>query len=291
MSWKIYSWVWQLLSPVHVGTTPAGSLNRTRLYVPARTLWGALTAQLARKEAGDAPPDYGGTGERLSEKCRFSYLFPAQKEGERYLAWLPRYEDAEGRGLVWHREDNEGNKKADREFRLWMLTVRPGTAISPSTDAALEATLREYELLADWSFWGKQKVPQPVFLKGYVFCREADVEAEVLEMEELFLGGDTRYGLGRVRRVHLDGQPPEGFFGKPLDLSNREPMVSTDTLLAHAAVQEVANTGLSGAREQLVEWDNGQLKAGPLAWVPGSRTQSDPLKWKIGEGNLWEPFF
>lgn len=119
-----------------------------------------------QKGGGGRSSDYGGTGERLSEKCRFSYLFPAQKEGERYLAWLPRYEDAEGRGLVWHREDNEGNKKADREFRLWMLTVRPGTAISPSTDAALEATLREYELLADWSFWGKQKFPSPFFSRA-----------------------------------------------------------------------------------------------------------------------------
>ncbi len=286
MSWKLYCWVWQLLSPVHVGTTPAGSLNRTRLYVPARALWGALTAQLARKEAGDAPPDYRGTGERLSEKCRFSYLFPAQKEGERYLAWLPEY--AKERGLVWRREDNK-KSSADREFRLWMLTVRPGTAISPGTDAALEATLREYELLADWSFWGKQKASQPVFLKGYVFCREAGVEAEVLKVEELFLGGDTRYGLGRVRRVHLSSQASEGFFGKPLDLSEREPLVITDTLLAHAAAQKAVNTQLSGALEQLVEWDNGQLKAGPLAWAPGSGTKSDPLKWRIGEDNLWEP--
>lgn len=286
MSWRFYCWVWQLLSPVHVGTTPAGSLNRTRLYVPARTLWGALTAQLAREKASGAAPSYEDTGRRLSEGCRFSYLFPAQREGERYLAWLPRY--TKEKGLVWRREDKEEGL-TDRAFRLWMLTVRAGTAINPSTDAALEATLREYELLADRSFWGGQGVPQPVFLKGYLFCREADEEARVREMKELFLGGDTRYGLGRVRRVHLEDRAQGDFFGKPLELSAEEPLVKTDTLLAHAAGQRVANTGLSGALEQLVAWDNERLKGGPLAWAPGSYSGSGSLRWKIGKDGLWEP--
>ena len=53
MSWSLQRWTWLLESPLFVGTTPAGSLNRCRLYVPARALWGAMTAELSRRQAAD----------------------------------------------------------------------------------------------------------------------------------------------------------------------------------------------------------------------------------------------
>lgn len=55
MTWSLFRWVWRLEAPLHVGIPPAGSLDRCRLYLPARNLWAALTAALARQEMGDTP--------------------------------------------------------------------------------------------------------------------------------------------------------------------------------------------------------------------------------------------
>ncbi|GIW70798.1 MAG: hypothetical protein KatS3mg102_0340 [Planctomycetota bacterium] len=60
MSWSLFRWTWQLESPLYVGMPPAGSLNRCRLYVPARALWGAVTAEIARAAAGGGFPLRGG---------------------------------------------------------------------------------------------------------------------------------------------------------------------------------------------------------------------------------------
>ncbi len=64
MSWTLYRWTWRLESPLFVGAPPAGSLNRCRLYVPSRALWGALTAELARRRA-NASPSYETEGTTL----------------------------------------------------------------------------------------------------------------------------------------------------------------------------------------------------------------------------------
>lgn len=46
MAWQVYRWVWQLESPLHIGLVPAGILNRTRLYIPARTMWGGIDGRV-----------------------------------------------------------------------------------------------------------------------------------------------------------------------------------------------------------------------------------------------------
>ncbi len=107
MSWTLYRWTWRLESSLFVGALPAGSLNRCRLYVPSRTLWGGLTAELARRGASDFP-DYGKKGRMLLENARLTYLFPAEGDGEAWRAWLPRYEKRDG--LVWRREDRQGSE-------------------------------------------------------------------------------------------------------------------------------------------------------------------------------------
>jgi len=132
MSWQLYRWVWQLCSPLHIGTTPAGSLNRTRLYIPARTMWAALTAEVARQQAASSFPDYQQIGEMLREYARFSYLFPAENINGRWCAWLPRYEQGkEAGGLFWHCEDGNVDPIPDRQLRQRLLDTRPGTAIRP----------------------------------------------------------------------------------------------------------------------------------------------------------------
>ncbi|QJA05286.1 hypothetical protein FVE67_00110 [Thermosulfurimonas marina] len=283
MSWKMYRWIWRLEAPLHIGMYPAGMLNRTRLYVPARTLWGALTAELARRKK-DSFPDYLKEGENLRQKTRLSYLFPAQPVNEKWQAWLPQYE--EGQGFLWKRED-EGKSAADREFRRWLLGTRPGTAIDPNSDTAAEGTLREHEVINPWSCWGERGSPQPVALVGYIFLSK-DTE-EILDLDELFLGGDTRYGLGRIKRIEYSED--ESFFGEEVRLE-KHPVVMTKFLRAH--VFSPTEVALSGALERLAMWNHQEFESlDRVAWVPGSKPSPDKksspeiLSWVIREDGFW----
>jgi hypothetical protein len=284
VSWRLLRWAWRLEAPVHVGMPPSGSLNRCRLYVPARTLWGALTAELARRTGNDFPC-YAEVGQAIRGNARLTYLYPAEESGGQWRAWLPRYES--GQGLVWQRED-DGNSGGlpDRTMRPRLLVTRAGTAIDPVSDAAAEGSLRETECVGQ--YW---RTPtgdvKPVGLVGYLLVREGSlIQEALLEIRELFLGGDTRYGLGRVRRVTL--QPTSQVFGIVPEPDGADPWLTTERVLAHASAPEEAAI-LSGDLEALAWWDEGQLQAGPGGqwyWRPGS-VAPGPVRWRIEESGLW----
>ena len=285
MSWTLSRWVWQLGAPVHVGMPPSGSLNRCRLYVPARALWGALTAEVARRK-GTGFPSYEDVGMAIRRDVRLTYLYPAEQAGGDWYVWLPRYEP--GQGLVWEREGDHGGDGLvpDAGMRPRLLVARPGTAIDPVSDAAAEGTLRETECIGEC--WRRPTGDaKPVGLVGYLFVRDGSAIQEALEeVQELFLGGDTRYGLGRVRPVAWE--PASQVFGIDPDLDGADPCVITERVLAHASVPEEAAT-LSGDMEALAWWDDGQLRTSPGAqpyWQPGSAAPK-PVRWRIEESGLW----
>lgn len=296
MSWSLYRWVWQLEAPLFIGMPPAGSLNRCRLYVPARAIWGAITAELAQHQANGFP-EYQRLGRDVREKARFTYLYPAERANGSWLAWLPHY--AESNGLSWHREGSAGSGNGsvpDRQFRRWLLDTRPATAIDPESDSAEERSLRETEcLMTNWRCEARSPRPR-VGLVGYVFLLP-DFREELFRIGTLFLGGDTRYGLGRVRRlecerathifnavVEANGQPDAG-----------NPIVSTKTILGHSPV-ESCGRGITGAVEPIAGWDRaGGALLKPVsgrAWLPGSRASIDVRipSWVIDPSGFWKRF-
>ena len=223
MSWSLYRWVWLLESPLSVGSTPAESLNRCRLYVSARALWGALTAELARQQASEFP-NYRVVGDKLQQEVRFTYLFPAKQVEGKWHAWLPNY--GKGRGLLWCREsDGTGASKLhERKFRRQIIWAWPGTAIDPSSDTAAEGSLRETECLnVRWrrdDGGGNSRVA----MAGYVFLHNKSNLKELLDnLTYITVGGDTRYGYGRLRRIAME--PATKAFGKEVNLQKEDPMV------------------------------------------------------------------
>lgn len=281
MSWSLHRWVWKLRGPVSVGMAPAGALNRCRLYVPARAVWGAYTAELAQTRSGD----FGEVGRHLREQARFSYLFPAERGGGSWRAWLPRFEF--DRGLLWAREDDRDGRRSrsDREFRLSLLEARAGTAVAPETDSADDGSLRETECIATrWRVNGT-KPGGEVALVGYVFLKDGvDLDA----VTALFFGGDTRYGLGRADLVSRDGA--NHLFSTPVCLEGDDPGVESRWVLGHAA----ASCGMLGALERVAGWDRYQAglhatREQPL-WVPGSRRDNDnagATRWLLKSDGIW----
>jgi hypothetical protein len=289
VTWSLFRWVWRLESPLYIGMPPAGSLNRTRVYVPARAIWGALTAELARQEAPNGQkPDYECVGEDLKKSYRFTYLYPAKQANDTWHVWLPTYRD--GHGLSWAR-DGHADVVGDRQFRQRLLSTRPGTSIDATTDSAEDGSLRETECIeARWRD-ERGRDAGPVAMVGYVFIRTAKVKECPAERRRLdgvnglFVGGDTRYGLGRLRRVAFDQVKQGGPFGSEVNLDAEDPEVELSTVWAHAH----GRVSLSGALELLGGWDRGSIRrvdqASPL-WQPGS-CATTPIWWSIGADGLW----
>lgn len=284
MTWSLFRWTWSLEAPLFVGTAPAGSLNRCRLYVPARAVWGAVTAELAPRRATGFP-DYQGVGNLLQESARFTYLYPAERDGQAWCAWLPRYERRAG--LVWRREDRSDDQRdrSDRAMRRRLLGTRPATAIDPSSDTAAEGSLRETECVNTHWRDGDGAAGSPVALVAYVFSQNAAPELGAVDV--IAIGGDTRYGLGRLRRI--EWTEASAVFGNAARLDGAEPSVESDRLLAHADVAAAQAGGLRGQREALGGWDYGkrgvQRIAGAL-WMPGSLLDY-PRPWIVEAGGLW----
>ncbi len=286
MSWSLYRWTWQLESPLYVGMPPAGSVNRCRLYVPARAVWGAVTAELARAMARTNFPDYQNKGKELSEHARLTYLFPAEQEGQNWHAWLPRYVKDEG--LVWHREDNAEKKMSDRQFRMRLLSTRPATAIEPSSDTAAEGSLRETECIN--TFWrcNGEDCSAAVGFVGYVFvssCLSSELRGRLEQLWRVTVGGDTRYGLGSLQRT-IEWQSADEVFGSQVDLGSADPSVEAEYVFGHAEAPAGAEEELWGALELLGGWEYGvSWSAAEPLWAPGSGGAS--RWWRIESDGHW----
>lgn len=285
MNWTLTRWVWQLEAPLHVGMPPSGSLNRCRTYVPARALWGALTAEVARHQ-GAGFPSYRKTGEAIRQGVRLTYLYPAEQTGRGWHAWLPRYE--RGQGLLWQREDDRDGDEVlpDRDLRSRLLVARAGTAIDPLSDAAAEGSLRETKCIGQYWRTATGDV-KPVGLVGYLFALEGfETEQALKEVQGLFIGGDSRYGLGRVRRVTWE--PASRVFEIPVALEDGDPSLTTDRVLAHAVVAD-GRVKMCGDLEALAGWDRGAagaLSMGTAYWRPGSVAEQHEV-WSLRDSGFW----
>jgi hypothetical protein len=282
MAWQAYRWVWRLESPLHIGLSPAGFLNRTRLYIPARTMWGALTAVLARRNASGAWPDYQGIGDALKEQARFSYLYPAEQVGGEWHPWLPRYEE---KGLCWQRQNSE-EKLSDRSFRQRLLSTHPGTAIDPASDTAAEGTLRETEyIMPRW-----RHTDAPLAFVGYLFLRDGKDPYGLKAVEEIWVGGESRYGFGRLSRVQLE-ESVSDCFGISLTFGDEAPiLLEPEFVWAHVPLDD--GGAEAGAWEIVLGWDQNALRSEvpcSLCWTPGSRAKKEKgLRFRLLSSGFWQ---
>jgi hypothetical protein len=170
-------------------------------------------------------------------------------------------------------------------MRMRLLGTRPATAIDPSSDTAAEGSFRETECMN--TCWRERDGTsgQAVALSGHVFLRQDAPNLDAVQ--SIAAGGDTRYGLGHLRRI--EWTPASDVFRCVTRLADTEPSVESKFLLAHAQ-EQTAPAGLPGQRESLAGWDYGkpgvQRIAGPL-WAPGSMLDT-ALPWTISSTGLWQ---
>jgi len=263
MTWTAYRIVFRLRSPLHVGHLKVGNLQRTRHYVPAKTLWGALTARLTR-DLGRT--DYINVGEQIKQEMAFGYFFPAIDREE------PLYPNYTDNGLC----HGSAPMSAD-EFAWRLLSSHPSTALDPQRFAAEEGSLHEVEFISA----SEREEGKQVYLIGHVFARDDCRLPWKDAIKRLQLGGERRYGWGRVNMQDL--QPVKDLFNYPLEPEGARPVVNLDAgkpLLAHALLAD--SVPARGQIEPFLGRETNRANRFGLylpnnvriCWVPGSKVET-----------------
>jgi len=285
MVWQAHQVVFRLRSPLHIGCGKVGNLQRTRLYVTGRVLWGALAMRLTRDAFNGRGPaadsrEYQKVGAEVHRSLAYTYFYPATKSGRDYqVAW------------PWIDESL---------FRRRFLSSYSGTALAYPQQSAATGMLHEVEFISPRTL----DTGEPVFLVGYLFEKDGCPLAWREAFKRLQLGGERGYGWGDLERIEVSGPTGEDLFDGKTKFNGMEerPVVSLPAnesspapLLAHALT---ANLPASGEVEPLVgrEWRShnprhrhaGQhVELSGVCFAPGSKVVQ-PLSFVIGEFGIWQ---
>lgn len=273
MTWQLYQLTYELHSPLHIGYHKIGNLQRTRYYVPARNVWGAVTEALTRRgfAANDAPQgDYAEIGKWVKAHCAFSYWFVCDDE----TLLNPRYVNGE---LKY------GELRA-AEFEQRYLGSHVTTALDAATTSVQDGSLHEVEFIAPYPRpKNEDKQVERTTLRGWVFL---DATAQTVLGDEskwceslgnLQIGGERRYGFGQVRLIGKLAHA-EKLNGCAVELGETRPRVSLEKdcpLFAHTLTPGVEARGdiepLVGRETQTSAQFGAQLTRAQICWTPGAQ--------------------
>lgn len=283
MTWKPYKLVYRAVSPIHIGWHTLGYIKLTRLYVPGRPLWGAITANLTRMSGIMDKGAYKRVGDFVRDNIFTSYLFPAP----------------DGESPSIRPDFSKKGERAQVEFERRFIGSTGQTAIEPQNLTAEDETLHETEYMAPILQDGGGG--RSVHFVGYIFIREgASLDGRPVDwdrgeirlkevLRELQVGGDRKYGWGRLvlRRESVPFSGAEGeLFGCTVRMKEKVLELDVDAgspIPAHLRVGD--ETDLRGDIEPLVGREWGVVKAekkglhggfgqaiseAALCWMPGS---------------------
>jgi hypothetical protein len=280
MTWHRYDLVFRLLSPLHIGYRKTGNLMQTRGYVPGKNLWAALTARLTRDHvSGTTYHAYQRIGDMLKTHFRFGYFYPALPEDP------PGVVQSAGELTIHY-------PWQDDLFAYRFLSSYASTALNYDRQAAEDSFLHEVEFIRSYAEPVDDGEPLPVYLAGAVYT-QAELPNELNGWKEalqrLELGGERKYGWGRVR------------LESPLDRWQEqadEPSVSCQTGDAVQAHVHTHGADLIGQVEPLVGWErnntgtgnNWRLSPATICFAPGSvvKMVTQPLTFEIGAFGIWQ---
>lgn len=264
---------------------------RTRLYVPARTFWGALTVRLVQKtDLGN----YNDAGEFLKKQMRFGYLYFS--DGEKLF--IPQYTE---QGLKL-------GSMHSHEFEEKYVCSISTTAIDAHSLSAEEETLHHLEYINPRSI----KDSSPLLLKGFLWLKKSEdtlsegndflfiyrgIQLKLSELlQTLQLGGERKYGFGQVELVELkviekevwDNWKEEGD-SINITIPEKKPV--------WAHVEYSLDLNMKGEIEVFMgrEWNNEKgagrnITLHGLCWVPGSIVEEETT-FEITCSGTWRKIY
>lgn len=282
MNWQAYLVVLRLRSPLHIGHSKVGNLQRTRPYITGRGLWGALTMRLTRDAYQGRGPatdsrQYHEFGDQVHSLLAFTYFYPALKSNAH-----------DGYSVQWP-------WKNESAFRHRFLSSYAGTALSHPAQSATEGTLHEVEFISPRTL----DAGEPVFLMGYVFEKKECTLSWQAAFQRIQLGGERGYGWGDLELIGIQVVTDQHLFGGSATFDNRGDQLSIhlpkdEQLLAHVVA---AGLPVAGDVEPLVgrEWQSNQPRNrysgqhvgfSEVCFIPGSIAYED-LNLVVDRFGIW----
>ncbi|MDW8069239.1 MAG: hypothetical protein RML46_10015 [Anaerolineae bacterium] len=272
---------YELRSPLHIGYHKVGNVQRTRPYIPARNLWGAVTEALTRRgfaAHGAQTGDYRAVGDWVKTHCGFGYWFI--EEGQMMLT--PHYKHGELKyGLL-----------AAADFERRYLNVWVSTALEPAMTSAAAGTLHEVEFIAPYTSDGtRTRIGGLIFLDPEAQRYLGNEDAWRAWLDSLQVGGERRYGFGQLR---LSQFQPETGAGWQLNAARpRTTIRAGDPLPAHAFADGMQARGqiepLVGRETRDDSTHFGRtLTPAQMCWAPGAILLADKT-FEVTETGIWRP--
>ena len=282
-NWVCYRAVFAAEAPVHIGWHSLGLIERTRYYIPARAMWGAVVAAMAPRMYGASgvPGMYEEMKREVNESVRFTCFFAAG--GADAEMWRPQYgEDGLRYGSL---------PAADFESRF--VFSQTSAALNPVTFSALDGALHESEYL--W-FTDRAGTRGALHFAGYLIFRDSLAAALRGALERVSIGAERNYGWGRLKLVSFD--KTSRLFGEfeLVSGSGGEPLIESkpDAFLpAHLAYRVgepdlLGDLEMVGGRDWVGDGSGRGLPELTLCWAPGSRVTKGGARFEIGERGVWK---
>lgn len=267
MNWHLYQIVFRLQAPLHIGWRKSANLQQTRVYVPGKNVWGALTFRLVQASGNS---DYENTGRKITEQLRFSYFYPSTSIDEVDL---------------WPWKDKD---KAEFDWRYMGSYV--STALK--SNAADTGKLHETEYISPWTRDGK-----PVYLIGYIIEKDGSEIEWRHVLKYLQFGGERGAGWGRMQLakepIKKDTFFDEYQFNGGEDVPKIIKRQQNEFLLAHALADDLSCQGILepfiGRETSSGKGFGGEITQAKLCWMPGGRLVETDLTFEIQPKNgIWK---
>lgn len=301
--WECKELIYELKSPVHIGKGQTlGIIDRTRYYIPGKTMWGAVVAKIGQQFESENDHKWDSLKKFVHRNMVFTYFFVAKQKGE--TVYTPCYSKC---GLKY-------GELTERQFETKFISSFASAGVEKVSGTASEGDLHELEFVKD-----KKKSGESVYLKGFlllnnqaennhfslkfdegniriVYC-DRGKEKKVCDLiDDLRIGGERNYGFGRVELVDPQSlnreQKHEKIFGVPItpgekgiDIKEQQQSDEVGPLFGHLIVKQ--NNGdshfgklktINGELEPLVEreWNGSPgntTKFGGVGLKPGSQVK------------------
>ena len=278
MAWAIHKATYELQSPLHIGYHKVGKVRRTRYYITARNLWGAVTEMLTRRgfHTDDVPEgDYDAVGNWIEEHFAFCYWFIEENGVPLYL----HYENGELKYGPYNVAD----------FERRYLSAHVTTALDASSTSAKDNSLHEVEFVSPYTQDGTRTlIGGMVFLDEIAKTVVGDEKKWRKWLSNLQIGGERRYGFGKLRLVTFKEE-----IKRDWQLDTDRPQIRIregESLNAHAVAQGIQAKGQieSIVRRETLESHafGSRLTNGVICWAPGSVLESASV-FEISKTGIW----
>ena len=233
--------VYKQVQPIYIGYKSHGIINETRVFIPGITMWGALTNAFGKENNWDKDKYEQNKAYFENITCFYpmidnAVLYPRFKNGEFYLGFC-----------------NE------KEFRYEYIDTYISTAINPATLNAKDKSLHEIDIILPQ---GKEDKKQ-LYWVGYVKTNK-----EI--PNEVYVGGDSRYGLGLMR---LEGKPKDENYPYEVIKGIYQDSYPKNEPISNFV--EFKNQSIEGKLEILAEFEYGkisrEIKDAKFYITPGSK--------------------